>query len=111
MVKQGDILKLDLSPTVGHEQKGYRPVVVVSNDFVMKKTNMVYVVPVTNTVRHFPLHVALDDRTKTKGEVLCEQIKAVDLSVRKFIFVEHLPEDILEQILTRIISCLEIFPE
>ena len=108
MVKQGDIIKLDLSPTTGHEQSGYRPVVVVSNDFVMTKTNVAYVAPITNTARNFPLHIVLDERTKISGEVLCEQVKAVDLNARQFSFVEHLPDDILEKILTCVIGCFDI---
>lgn len=107
MVKQGDIIKLDLSPTVGHEQSGYRPSVVVSNDFVISKTNMVYIAPITNTARNFPLHVVLDDRTKTTGEILCEQVKAVDLNSRQYTIAEHLPDDILEKVLTRIIGCFD----
>ena len=107
MVRQGDIIKLDLSPTAGHEQSGYRPAVVVSNDFVIARTNVVYVAPVTNSIRRFPLHVELDARTKTTGEVLCEQVKAVDLNVRQYTFVEHLPDDVLEQILTCIIGCFD----
>jgi mRNA interferase MazF len=105
MVKQGDIIKLDLSPTIGHEQSGYRPAVVISNDFVLSRTNMVYIAPITNSIRHFPLHVVLDDRTKTTGEILCEQVKAVDLNARQSTLVEHLPDDILEKVLTRVISC------
>jgi mRNA interferase MazF len=108
MVKQGDIIKLNLSPTAGHEQSSHRPAVIVSNDFVIARTNMVYVAPITNAVRHFPLHVALDDRTKTTGIVLCEQVKAVDLSARQFTLIEHLPNDILENILTCIISCFDL---
>ena len=107
MVKQGDIIKLDISPTTGHEQSGYRPAVIVSNDFAISKTNVVYVAPITNTVRQFPLHVALDDRTKTTGEILCEQVKAVDLNVRQFTHVEQLPRDILQKVLTRIICCFD----
>ena len=107
MVKQGDIIKLDFSPTVGHEQSGDRPAVIISNDFAISKTNMVYVAPITKAVRHFPLHVKLDDRTITKGEILCEQVKAVDLSARQFSFVEHLPNDILEMVLTCVISCFD----
>ena len=107
MVKQGDIIKLDLSPTAGHEQSGYRPAVVVSNNVALTKTNMVYVAPITNTVRHFPLHVALDNRTSTTGEILCEQVKAVDLNARKYSLIEHLPDDILDKALTCIISCME----
>ena len=107
MVRQGDIIKLDMSPTVGHEQGGYRPAVVVSNDFILTKTNMVYIAPITNAVRRFPLHVALDSRTKTTGEILCEQIKAVDLNARPFTFVEHLPDDLLERVLTCVIGCFD----
>ena len=47
MVKQGDIIKVDMSPTVGHEQSRFRPAVVVSNDFAISKTNVVYVAPNT----------------------------------------------------------------
>ena len=108
MVKQGDIIKLDLSPTAGHEQSGYRPAVVVSNDFAISKTNVVYIVPITNSIRRFPLHVVLDDRTKTTGEVLCEQVKAVDLKARQFTLIEHLPGDILEKVLTCIIGCFDV---
>ena len=107
MVKQGDIIKLDFSPTIGHEQSGNRPAVVVSNDFAISKTNLVYVAPITKAVRHFPLHVKLDDRTKTKGEILCEQVKAVDLNARQFSLVEHLPYDILERVLTCVIGCFD----
>jgi len=108
MVKQGDIIKLNLSPTTGREQSGYRPAVIVSNDFVMTKTNMVYVAPITNTIRNFPLHVKLDSRTKSTGEILCEQVKAVDLSARQYTLVERLPTDILEEVLTCIIGCFDI---
>jgi mRNA interferase MazF len=108
MVKQGDIIKLDLSSTAGHEQSGYRPAVVVSNDFAISKTNMVYIAPVANSARHFPLHVRLDGRTKTTGEILCEQIKAVDLEARQFTFVERLPRDILENVLTCVIGCFDV---
>ena len=107
MVKQGDIIKLDLSPTSGHEQSGYRPAVVVSNDFVLSKTNMVYVAPITSSKNKFPLHVTLDDRTVTRGDILCEQVKAVDLEARQFTVVEHLPDDLLEKVLTCIIGCID----
>ncbi|MCL2003795.1 MAG: type II toxin-antitoxin system PemK/MazF family toxin [Oscillospiraceae bacterium] len=105
MVKQGDIIKLNLSPTAGHEQSGYRPAVVVSNDFAISKTNVTYVAPITNTARCFPLHVPLDERTQTTGEILCEQVKAVDLHARPFTLVERLPDDLLQQVLVRVISC------
>jgi mRNA interferase MazF len=107
MVRQGDIVKLDFSPTLGHEQRGYRPGVVVSNDYVINKTNIVYIAPITNRNREFPLHVSLDERTRTTGVIICEQVKAVDLSVRQFVYVESLPDDILEEVLSCVIGCYE----
>jgi mRNA interferase MazF len=107
MVRQGDIIKLNLSPSLGHEQHGYRPAVVVSSDYVMTKTNMVYVAPITKTMRAYPLHVALDERTETSGDVLCEQVKAIDLDARGYTYVESMPDDILESVLTRIVGFFE----
>jgi mRNA interferase MazF len=39
MVKQGDIIKMNFNPQRGHEQAGYRPAVVISNDFFNGKPN------------------------------------------------------------------------
>jgi len=39
--QQGDIIKLDLDPRKGHEQLGFRPVIVLSNNIVSQYTNVV----------------------------------------------------------------------
>lgn len=97
--KQGDILFLDFSPQTGHEQKGVRPAVVVSNDFFNRRTRIAIVCPITNTDREFPLHVPLDERTETTGVIMCEQIKSLDIAARNASFKETLPTDLLEEIL------------
>ncbi len=102
MVKKGDIIKLNFDPRVGHEQAGYRPALVVSNHIYNKATNLTIVCPITNTKRPFPLHEMLDERTKTTGCILCEQLKAVDLHNRQFQFVEAVPEDILDTVIQKI---------
>jgi len=98
-VKQGDIIKTNFSPQAGHEQAGYRPAVVVSCKAFNKTTQMPVVCPITNTKRPFPFHVSLDERTKTTGVILCEQIKTVDLDERGMEYVEELPQDMLEKVL------------
>ena len=79
MVKQGDIIKVSFDPNSGHEQAGYRPALVVSNNEFIKRTKLAMVCPITNTDNHFPLHVPLDARTKTTGVVLCEHVRTLDL--------------------------------
>ena len=81
-LKQGDIIKLNFDPQSGHEQAGYRPALVVSNDVYNQKTNLVIVCPISNTPNDFPLHVKLDSRTVTTGSILCQHIKALDVISR-----------------------------
>lgn len=99
MVKQGDILKINFNPQAGHEQAGYRPAVVVSNDFFNKKTNLAILCPITNTDNKFPLHVELDERTKTTGVILCEHVRTLDIEARGYKKIEVLPNDILKNVL------------
>ena len=98
MVKRGSIIKINLDPNVGHEQAGYRPAVVISNEIFNSKTRLAIVCPITNTNNRFPLHVPLDDRTKTAGVVLCEHVRALDISERGYKVIEEIPEDILSRI-------------
>ena len=107
MVKQGQIIKVNLNPTKGHEQAGYRPAVVISNNSYNKITRLIIVCPITNTNNHFPLHVPLDDRTQTTGVVLCEHLRTLDLNQRKWIYVEDIPADILENVLDIIAAEIE----
>lgn len=98
-VKQGDIISLNLDPQRGHEQKGRRPCLVVSNDVYNNFTKMAIVCPITNTNRNSPIHVQLDDTTKTKGFIMCEQMKALDIHARGFTVFEPIPNNILDEVL------------
>lgn len=99
MVKQGSILKVNLSPTKGHEQKGYRPILIVSgNQFNSISNDMVLACPITNSNHKFPLHIPLDSRSKTTGVIIVDQIKAVDLTARGYKFIENAPKDIVNDV-------------
>ena len=102
MVEQGTIIKVNFDPKVGHERAGFRPAVVVSNNIFNEKTNLTIVCPITNTNNDFPLHIALDNRTKTTGFILCEHIKALDLRNRKYKYVEELPYDLKTKLINTI---------
>jgi mRNA interferase MazF len=109
MVKQGDIIKIDFDPQVGHEQAGYRPAVVISNHYAISRhSNVVYICPITNTTKPYPTHVPLDERTKTTGVVLCEHGKALDLMNRQFTFIEKCPMDILADVINRVKALIDI---
>ncbi len=107
MVRQGDIIKLNFTPQAGHEQAGYRPALVISNDFFNEKTNLVIVCPITNTNNAFPLHIPLDSRTQTTGVILCEHVKALDINARSFRIVEPLPKDLLAKVIDIVFAEIE----
>jgi len=48
MVKQGSVIKINFDPSVGSEQGGYRPAVVISNNYVLSKTNIISICPITS---------------------------------------------------------------
>ena len=99
---QGDIVMLDFNPQAGHEQAGRRPALVISNSSFHRHTGLAIFCPITNQVKDYPLHVRLDERTKTTGEILCEHVKSLDYNARRIDFIEKLPDDLLSEALDRI---------
>jgi mRNA interferase MazF len=97
--QQGDIIKLDLDPRMGHEQQGFRPVIVLSNNIVPQYTNVVIAAPISTTRRRLPLYHDLPDNLNTKGTVLLDQLVTLDYEARSFKFVEKVPSDFLLQLL------------
>jgi len=107
MVRHGDIIVLDLDPQAGHEQKGRRPAVVISNDLFNRYSRMFMICPITHTDKRHPFHIPLDDRTETKGVVLCDQARILDVKARNYGFVERLPTELLDKVKNLVISFIE----
>ena len=104
---QGDIVWLDFDPQSGHEQRGRRPALVVSNDLFNRVSSLTMVCPITHTDRNHPFHLRLDGRTKTAGVVLCDQARMLDLNSRNAVFAEKAPEDITAEAADLIIGFVE----
>jgi len=99
MVKQGDIIWLDFDPQIGHEQKGRRPALVISNETFNNFSKMAIVCPITNVDKKHPFHVKLNEQTKTTGVVLCDQARTLDINARNYKFIEKIQEKILLEII------------
>lgn len=82
-IKRGDIYKADLSPVVGSEQGGIRPVVIVQNDMGNRYSPTIIVVPITTRLnkRNLPTHTKLNNSNLLKESIaLMEQIRTIDKS-------------------------------
>ena len=81
MINRGEIYYADLSPVVGSEQGGYRPVLVLQNNKGNRFSTTVIVAPISSrlTKNPLPTHVYLDDGLlEKKSVVLLEQIRTID---------------------------------
>ena len=96
--QKGDLVILSFDPSSGHEQKGRRPALIISNEAFNKALGLAIACPITNTDRNFPFHVKLEAKN-LKGFIMTEQIKSIDFNAREVKFVEKVDGNILNQVL------------
>jgi len=80
MIRRGDVVVADLSPIVGHEQGGRRPVLVVSPaTYNSWPIGMVIVVPITSVDRRLRHHVPIGKEAGLRGTsfVMPEYLRAI----------------------------------
>ena len=108
-MKRGDIYLVSLNPTLGHEQQGSRPVVIVSATEFNQATRLPVVCPITSGgdfARRLGFAVSISG-IETNGIVRCDQPRTLDLSARNARKIDTLPEPIMEEVLARLITIFE----
>ena len=83
IVKRGDIFYADLSPVIGSEQGGVRPVLVVQNDVGNKYSPTVIAAAITSKINKakLPTHIELDAKQyglSRDSVILLEQVRTID---------------------------------
>ena len=104
--RKGDFLVLTFDPQAGHEQRGRRPALVVSNDLFNKHTGLCIACPVTTTRRGFPFHVAIPEGQDVTGFVMVEQVKSIDFRSRGAKRIGRAPASVLEETLSILDACI-----
>src|SRR5437773_1720073 len=110
-MKRGEIWLVALDPTHGHEQRGRRPVLVVSPEAFNRVTRVPVVLPITSGgsfARTAGFAVPLTGTgTKTTGVVRCDQPRALDLAVRGGRKLESIPVAFMDEVLAKISPIFE----
>ena len=110
-MKRGEIWLISLDPTSGHEQKGRRPVLIVSPEAFNRLTKLPVVVPITSGgsfARTAGFAVPLTGAgTKTTGVVRCDQPRVLDLAARVAKKLETVPDVIVDEVLAKLIPIFE----
>ena len=83
LVKRGDIFYADLSPVIGSEQGGVRPVLIIQNDIGNRYSPTVICAAITSQINKakLPTHIEIDSKQCTlvkDSVVLLEQVRTID---------------------------------
>ena len=110
-MRRGEIWLVALDPWHGHEQKGRRPVLIVSPDAFNRLTRVPIVVPITSGgpfARTAGFAVTLEGAgTETTGIVRCDQPRALDLAARNGKRLESVPTAIIDDVLAKLLTIFE----
>ena len=109
IVKRGDMFYADLSPVIGSEQGGVRPVLIIQNDMGNKHSPTVIAAAITSQTgkAKLPTHIEIEPEQsglKAESVVLTEQIRTIDKSRLKE-KIGHIDD---EKIISRINSALGV---
>jgi mRNA interferase ChpB len=108
-MKRGDIYMVSLEPTAGHEQRGHRPVLIVSPEAFNLLTKCPVVLPITSGggfARRVGFAVPISG-IKTTGIVRCDQPRALDIAERGGRKVDALPPSIMQEVLDTVATLFE----
>jgi len=110
-MERGDIWLVSLDPTSGHEQRGTRPVLVISPGKFNRVMKTPVILPITsggNFARSAGFTVSLMGAgTQTTGVVLCSQPRALDVLSRGGRKLESVPVSIMDEVLAKLAAILE----
>lgn len=98
--RKGDFVAVTFDPHSGHEQRGRRPALVVSNDLFNRHTGLCLVCPLTNTPRDYPFHVPVLENQGVTGFVMVEQVKSIDFRSRQAKRIGKAREPVLQEVLS-----------
>ena len=110
-MERGDVYFVSLDPTAGHEQRGRRPVLIVSSGAFNRLTGVPIILPIV-TVATLPRSAGfavslIGAGTQITEVVRCDQPRALDVRARRGRRVERLPEHVVAEVLTRVVPIFE----
>jgi mRNA interferase MazF len=104
--ERGDVVWITMNPSVGHEQAGRRPALVLSPAAYNGKVGLAILCPITRQVKGYPFEVPVPDGLAVQGVVLSDQAKSLDWRARGAEIACRLPAETTTEVLRRLIPLL-----
>jgi mRNA interferase MazF len=93
---RGDIVWMNFTPQAGHEQKGTRPVLILSPEKYNRKTGLAVCCPITSNAKGYPFEVVVSGE-KISGVALSDHLKNLDWKIRKAKFIERASQEAVDE--------------
>ena len=101
---RGDICWASLNPTIGREQKGRRPVLILSSIKYNQLSELVLICPLTSKMKGYPFEVKLSE----KGVFLADHLRSISWKERDLKFIIKSPPEVLIEVFKKINILLNI---
>lgn len=102
---RGDIVWIDFDPTLGHEQNGRRPALVISPDRYNKLSGRAICCPITSKNKNYVFEVPFVGKN-IKGSVLTDQTRTMDFNERNIVFIEKISREVYSTVEDRMKALL-----
>jgi len=99
---RGDVVWLQFTPQLGHEQAGHRPALVISPKSYNGRVGLALFCPITSHVKGYPFEVDFKTGGKAKGAVLSDQLKSLDWKARQAKKFDTVSEEVMLEVLAKI---------
>ncbi len=103
---RGDVVWIDFDPSLGHEQAGRRPGLILSSQRYHQKVGLAIACPITSKAKGYPFEVPIPEGFKVKGVILSDQLKSIDLAERNVALIFKIPVTVVEAVQSLAISIL-----
>lgn len=113
LVRRGDLFYADLSPVVGSEQGGTRPVLIIQNDMGNRHSPTVIIAAITSQINKakLPTHIEIESHPNAlvkNSVILLEQIRTIDKN-RLHEKIGRLDDNLMSKVNKALLISLELF--
>jgi mRNA interferase MazF len=104
----GDLVWIDLNPTVGHEQSRHRPAIVLTPRQYNLRSGLCIICPITSRARGYPFELAIPHGHPISGIILVDQGRSVSWEKRYLKMAGVAPAELIDEVRERLAALLQI---
>ncbi|MGL5062198.1 MAG: type II toxin-antitoxin system PemK/MazF family toxin [Microcoleus sp.] len=92
---RGDLVWFNFDPSIGREQQGRRPAIVLTLAEYNRASNLAVMLPITSKRKGYPFEVLIPPDCPIQGVILCDHLKALDWQQRQVSFIAKAPDRLM----------------